>query len=171
MNRFLSFVSGALLGAVVGATLALLLTPTSGDDLLARIEDRTSYVREEVRRVVRSLDRRYVILHPLSSNFVRNMPRDVFRALAARLVDATGCDVATLIPTPRVHSRMVDLSDTSRGGYHHFCALIAEAAGMVTVDTSTYHIADAFGTPSVVLFSTIPPRLRVAYYPPVEGIL
>lgn len=54
MNRFLSFVSGALLGAVVGATLALLLTPTSGDDLLARLEDRTSYVREEVRKAAAS---------------------------------------------------------------------------------------------------------------------
>lgn len=54
MNRFLSFVSGALLRAVVGATLALLLTPTSGDDLLARIEDRTSYVREEVRKAAAS---------------------------------------------------------------------------------------------------------------------
>lgn len=54
MNRFLGFVSGALLGAVVGATLALLLTPTSGDDLLARIEDRTSYIREEVRKAAAS---------------------------------------------------------------------------------------------------------------------
>jgi gas vesicle protein len=54
MNRFFSFVSGALLGAVVGATLALLLTPTSGDDLLARIEDRTSYIREEVRKAAAS---------------------------------------------------------------------------------------------------------------------
>ena len=54
MNRFLGFVSGALLGAVVGATLALLLAPTSGDDLLVRIEDRTSSIREDVRRAAAS---------------------------------------------------------------------------------------------------------------------
>jgi hypothetical protein len=128
-------------------------------------------VLDEVRKTTRALGSRYVVLHPLSSNFIRNMPADVFRALAARLVEATGCDVATLIPTPRVHPRMVDLSAVSRRGYPFFCALIAEAAGLVSVDTSTYHVADAFDTPSVVLFSTIPPRLRVAYYPTVEGVL
>jgi hypothetical protein len=128
-------------------------------------------VLEEVRKTTCALGSRYIVLHPLSSNFARNMPADVFRALADRLVEATGCDVATLIPTPRVHPRMIDLSETSRRGYPYFCALIAEAAGMVSVDTSTYHVADAFDTPSVVLFSTIPPRLRIDYYPMVEGVL
>ena len=94
-------------------------------------------VLDEVRKTTRALGSRYVVLHPLSSNFIRNMPADVFRALAARLVEATGCDVATLIPTPRVHPRMVDLSAVSRRGYPFFCALIAEAAGLVSVDTST----------------------------------
>lgn len=50
MNRILSFVSGALLGAVVGGTLALLFTPSSGDDLLMRIEGRANEIRREMRQ-------------------------------------------------------------------------------------------------------------------------
>ena len=40
MNRVISFMSGAVMGALVGATLALLFTPASGDEL-ARQNART----------------------------------------------------------------------------------------------------------------------------------
>ncbi|MBL8046302.1 MAG: YtxH domain-containing protein, partial [Anaerolineales bacterium] len=33
MNKFSSFLTGAILGALVGAAAALLLAPASGDDL------------------------------------------------------------------------------------------------------------------------------------------
>ncbi|GAB4497356.1 MAG: hypothetical protein OHK0052_08810 [Anaerolineales bacterium] len=50
MSKFLSFLSGALLGATIGATIALLLTPASGEDLRAQIEERRSYIETEVRK-------------------------------------------------------------------------------------------------------------------------
>jgi gas vesicle protein len=36
MKRFLSFVLGALIGAIAGATVALLITPYSGEELRAQ---------------------------------------------------------------------------------------------------------------------------------------
>jgi len=39
------------------------------------------------------------------------------------------------------------------------------------VDTSVCHIAAAFGVPTVALFTTIAPELRVKYYPGAAGIL
>lgn len=50
MSKFLSFLSGALLGATIGATIALLLTPASGEDLRAQIEERRNYIEAEVRK-------------------------------------------------------------------------------------------------------------------------
>lgn len=48
MKRFLSLLVGFLTGAVVGATLAILLAPTSGQELQAQIQNRYYDLREEV---------------------------------------------------------------------------------------------------------------------------
>lgn len=53
MSKFLSFLSGALLGATIGATIALLLTPTSGEDLRMQIQDRRAYIESEVRKAAK----------------------------------------------------------------------------------------------------------------------
>lgn len=50
MNRFLSFFAGAVFGAAVGAGVALLLAPTSGEQLQAQIRDRATYIQNEVQR-------------------------------------------------------------------------------------------------------------------------
>ena len=57
MNKILSFVAGTLCGAVVGATVALLMAPSSGEDLrgemVHRWEDALNEARlamEETRR-------------------------------------------------------------------------------------------------------------------------
>lgn len=128
-------------------------------------------IDQQVEDAIRGHAERYVLLHPLSSNVLRDMPVETFTELTHRIVEETDCHVATVVQGPKVHPRQVDLSDISWRGYPWFCSIVRQAAGMVTVDTSAYHIADAFNVPSVVIFSTILPRLRVAYYPCVEGIL
>lgn len=50
MNRLLSFVTGALLGAVFGAGVAILLTPMSGQDLQSQIRTRVTEIQDEVQR-------------------------------------------------------------------------------------------------------------------------
>lgn len=49
MRKFISFFFGAMAGSVVGATLALLLTPAPGEDLRAQVTGRYHTVQEEVR--------------------------------------------------------------------------------------------------------------------------
>jgi gas vesicle protein len=56
MNKTAGFLAGAILGALVGGTLALLLTPFSGDDLRQQMRDRAQYVQDEVKKA--SLERR-----------------------------------------------------------------------------------------------------------------
>lgn len=49
MNKILSFLAGAMAGAIVGATAALLLAPASGDDLRAQMINRWEEALEEAR--------------------------------------------------------------------------------------------------------------------------
>ena len=49
MNRVLSFLSGVFMGALVGATLALLFAPTSGDELRGQIQEQSTRVQEQVK--------------------------------------------------------------------------------------------------------------------------
>ena len=127
-------------------------------------------VVKEVGDATRELTGRYLILHPLSRSVQRNMPAEVFRELAARLVKATDMDIASVVPVPKVHDRHVDLSAISGRSFQHYCTVVKNASALVSVDTSIYHIGDCFSVPSVVIFSTVMPELRCRYYPYVEGI-
>ncbi len=48
MRRFLNFTAGAFCGALVGSVLALLLAPTSGEELMARARERFSELSDEM---------------------------------------------------------------------------------------------------------------------------
>jgi len=48
MRKFLSFLIGTTMGALVGATLALLLTPSSGETLRGQIRDRFNTLQDEL---------------------------------------------------------------------------------------------------------------------------
>ncbi len=50
MNRFLSFISGILMGALVGAALALLFAPASGEELRLQLQERTAQVQAQVKQ-------------------------------------------------------------------------------------------------------------------------
>ena len=50
MNKILSFLSGALLGAFIGAITVLLLTPKSGESIRSELRHEVDAVLEEGRR-------------------------------------------------------------------------------------------------------------------------
>ena len=49
MNRIISFMSGAVMGALVGSTLALLLTPASGEEIRTKMAEQVKKVQQEVK--------------------------------------------------------------------------------------------------------------------------
>jgi gas vesicle protein len=49
MRRFMNFLSGVMLGAVAGAVTALLLAPTSGEELRSRARERFDDLSDDVR--------------------------------------------------------------------------------------------------------------------------
>ena len=56
MKRFMAFLMGAVMGGLVGATVAILLAPYSGEDLRMQMVDRTERLREDIRKA--AMDRR-----------------------------------------------------------------------------------------------------------------
>ena len=54
MNRVISFLSGAIMGALVGSTLALLLTPASGDEIRLKIQEQVVNIQEGVKTATES---------------------------------------------------------------------------------------------------------------------
>ena len=48
MRKFASFVFGSVMGAIFGAVVALLIAPSSGEELQARARDRVATLRDEV---------------------------------------------------------------------------------------------------------------------------
>ena len=54
MRRLLTFFSGVVLGGLVGAALALLFTPASGEQLRGNIQSRYIELRDEVQQAAES---------------------------------------------------------------------------------------------------------------------
>jgi gas vesicle protein len=52
MHKLMSFMTGAICGALVGAVAALLLTPASGEELLHEAEERWQLTKSEARRAM-----------------------------------------------------------------------------------------------------------------------
>jgi gas vesicle protein len=65
MKKAISFLSGAILGAMVGAAVAILLAPTSGDMLQQQIRGRIEAIQGEVRQA--SQERRKELEEQLAS--------------------------------------------------------------------------------------------------------
>ncbi len=49
MRRFTSFLTGVMFGALMGAVTALLLAPTSGEELRSRARERIDELSDDVR--------------------------------------------------------------------------------------------------------------------------
>ncbi|MGW0122939.1 glycosyltransferase family 9 protein [Streptomyces sp. NPDC003327] len=117
-----------------------------------------------------------VVLHPGADAGSRRWPADRFAAVARALAAAGQRVVVTAGPGEEAYARGVaqraGLPPAAvRGGrrgvpFGELCALLAGARCLVVGDTGLAHLASALGTPSVVLFGPVSPRL---WGPPGEG--
>ena len=65
MNKFFNFIAGATLGALVGASVAILIAPTSGEGLQAQIKAQVEQIQLEVKTA--ASDRRSELEKQLST--------------------------------------------------------------------------------------------------------
>jgi gas vesicle protein len=51
MRKAFNFMAGLMMGGVVGATIAVLLAPASGEDIRTQFQDRAMRLKDEVKAV------------------------------------------------------------------------------------------------------------------------
>jgi gas vesicle protein len=51
MRRVLSFCTGVIMGALAGATVALLFAPGSGEEIRGQLQDRSIRLKDEIKAV------------------------------------------------------------------------------------------------------------------------
>lgn len=51
MKQMFNFLSGMILGGLVGATAVMLFTPSSGEDLRSRIQERSIQLKDDIKAV------------------------------------------------------------------------------------------------------------------------
>jgi len=51
MSRVLSFLTGIIVGGLVGATVGILLAPSSGEDMRFQLQERSMRLREDIKAV------------------------------------------------------------------------------------------------------------------------
>lgn len=51
MQRILSFLTGMIIGGLVGATVGILLAPASGEEMRTQFQERTTRLRDDIKAV------------------------------------------------------------------------------------------------------------------------
>lgn len=110
-----------------------------------------------------------LLFHPAASTAIRSIPPARVPAIIDAILSQTGWTVASAVPIDFHHPRFVDWSAHSRN-FDDFVCLAAHADRVLSVDTSLYHVADAFSVPGTVLFTSIDPAERIGSYPYLAGI-
>lgn len=142
----------------------------------AQKRNRLRLDQEATAELARELDamkdggQKWLLFHPAASGPLRSVPEDKIVGMMEAILAHSDYRIVTVVPVPFRHERVIDMTDRSKS-FQHLCCIVSRVDAILTVDTSIYHIADAFDIPALVLFSTIDPALRVKYYPTVRGML
>ncbi len=110
------------------------------------------------------LPRRYALVCPRTSMALRDMPAEVhamiLEALAARGIPVVtqGEPAGAALPAP------------AAADFAGLCALVANAALMISADTAMPHLADAFAVPCLTFFVTHRPEWRARDYPRAQSV-
>lgn len=51
MGKFVNFFMGLIMGGLVGATVAILLAPSSGEDMRGQLQERSIRLRDDIKAV------------------------------------------------------------------------------------------------------------------------
>ena len=153
---------------------SLSINPTSVPDKEKRIrfsvpEDVQRHT-EKMFRAIRTKKRPVLLFHHNASAPIRGMDDVHARKLVANIIEKSEYFVICTSGLEYQNERFLDVSIFSYS-LNHFASIISQADALLTVDTCSYHFADAFDIPTVVLFSTIEPELRIKYYPFVKSIM
>lgn len=127
--------------------------------------NRTYKPSEELRSKISSLKShgKLVLFHPYSPDITRSIPRDIAAKLVRKLIKKLPDH--TIVTTLKIEAlseknkdrqiddeHFEDISTLSKT-FFDFAYIISNMDKIITVDTSTYHIADIYFVPTVAIFA------------------
>jgi hypothetical protein len=124
----------------------------------------------EIFQIIRLRHKKILLFHPSATSELRSINIPKAREIVRQILQKTDFFVVSAVGIDYQHKRFLDLSPHS-ATVDDFAAIISNVDNIITVDTATYHIADAFSIPTVALFTSIKPEYRIKYYPYCAGIM
>ena len=125
---------------------------------------------DQALNVIRSQGRPILLFHKSSTSPIRHLTDARARQMVREIIEKTDYFVVSADGLEYQNPRYMNLKQYS-SSLDNFAAIISRVDALIPVDTSTYHLADAFDIPTVVLFTTIEPEYRIKYYPFTEHIM
>lgn len=124
----------------------------------------------------RRAGRKLLLIQGAASTPLRSMPDFFLAGLIEKVLAETDACILLTQPLPeglsdRAAERVVHLEDWCRDSTDRYLALVVSADQIVSIDSVAIHAAMAAGLSGVVIFTTLPPALRLAYAPQLVGML
>ncbi|MGB9674913.1 MAG: glycosyltransferase family 9 protein, partial [Nanopusillaceae archaeon] len=105
-----------------------------------------------------------------SSSKIRGIfNKEILIDIINKLIKRSGYNIVILNDLDYDHFRLLKMKKFSPN-LDYFAEIINNVDGVICTDTSAYHLADSYSKPTIALFTSINPNLRVKYYPTVEPI-
>lgn len=156
--------------------------PDSEKRCFIKLSQRANRKLELIEKTLRQNSKtNLVLLHTHSSTELRSMPKNIIPKVIKKLIDHD--ENITVVTWDNLNDNLKDIDNIlgdqrhrhinlnfKYGDFDTYTSMVAKMDAVVTVDTSTYHIADSFDIPTVVIFSTIDPTLRLKYYPYAQAV-
>ncbi len=108
-----------------------------------------------------------VLFHSDSVQDCRSIPDDVSRNIVNKILETTDMHLFTVSELNFDHPRFHNLKNISNS-FDDFAEIVSLMDKIITVDTSTYHLSDAFSISTLVIFTNAGIG-RIADYPTVVG--
>lgn len=116
-------------------------------------------------------DSKLLLFHPFSADINRSIPKEIATKMLKKLIkkmpDYTIVSVLNIGDIQ--HENYVNLSEFSKS-IQAFIFIVSQMNKIITTDTSTYHISDAFFIPTLVFFYDTAACERLKYYSFCKGI-
>ncbi|AXX90628.1 hypothetical protein CKA55_08645 [Arcobacter suis] len=114
-----------------------------------------------------------LLFHPYSANINKSIPQtiavDILKELLLKADDYM--IISTLLIDSKIKDdRFIDLTKESKN-LNDFMYIISSMDKIITADTSTYHISDAFMIPTITIFTDNNYLKKIKYYKYIKPIL
>ncbi|MFA6740178.1 MAG: hypothetical protein WCR78_01690 [Arcobacteraceae bacterium] len=113
-----------------------------------------------------------LLYHPYSANVNKSIPQNIAIDILKKLLlkDDDYVIISTLLIDSKIKDdRFIDLSKESKN-MNDFIYIISTMDKIITTDTSTFHISDAFMIPTVVIFTQSDYQKKIKYFKYTKAI-